>query len=351
MAAESTNHEISYTYDMAGIRDSKTVGDITYEYMTLSGKVMRQTWEDEDGEEHVINFAYDNTGSPYAFTYDDTLYYYVLNQQGDVIRIVNANGVIKAQYQYNAWGKVLSATGDMAAVNPIRYRGYYYDAETGFYYLQSRYYDPSIGRFINADSIVSTGQGFLGYNIFAYCLNSPVQLKDASGLVPTESVDIDGDGEVDYYRYDYTYSYLLWIDDQFVEQTVSGSVYYFSDIGGPENLDDEDYPEGFNSRYDLMVGYYLDSDDEGDNPVMYAYQAHHTAQEAMLPIIKVMQQCDSDFETPWDRTTYSLYVEWDAHRHMAIHPRAQNVDFDNREEGKNHFYFYGKAIKAVFTKN
>ena len=180
MAAESTNHDISFTYDMAGIRDSKSVGDITYEYMTLSGKVMRQTWEDE-GEKYVINFAYDNAGHPYAFTYEGNTYYYVLNQQGDVIRIVNENGVTKAEYQYNAWGKILGTTGELAEVNPLRYRGYYYDTETGFYYLQSRYYDPTIGRFINADTFVSTGQEFLGYNMFAYCLNNPVNKCDQTG--------------------------------------------------------------------------------------------------------------------------------------------------------------------------
>ena len=189
--ASRVGKTIDYTYDMAGIRDSKTVkklnadnqvtDTVTYKYLTLSGKVMRQTWEDEYGEEHVINFAYDNTGRPYAFTYEGDTYYYVLNQQGDVIRIVDANGVTKAQYQYNAWGKILGTTGELAEVNPLRYRGYYYDTETGFYYLQSRYYDPGTGRFINADSFASTGQGFLGYNMFAYCRNSPVFTVDTDG--------------------------------------------------------------------------------------------------------------------------------------------------------------------------
>lgn len=69
----------------------------------------------------------------------------------------------------------------MAAVNPLQYRGYYYDSETGFYYLQSRYYDPEICRFINADSYASTGQSYLGYNTFAYCGNDPVNRTDADG--------------------------------------------------------------------------------------------------------------------------------------------------------------------------
>ena len=71
----------------------------------------------------------------------------------------------------------------MAAINPIRYRGYYYDAEMGMYYLQSRYYDPALKRFINADSYASTGQGFLGFNTYVYCLNNPVNGLDLTGTI------------------------------------------------------------------------------------------------------------------------------------------------------------------------
>ena len=86
-----------------------------------------------------------------------------------------------ASYTYDPYGKVDTATGSMAAINPLRYRGYYYDTETGFYYLQSRYYDPAICRFINADEYSSTGQGLLGYNMFAYCNNNPVMAADPNG--------------------------------------------------------------------------------------------------------------------------------------------------------------------------
>ena len=85
----------------------------------------------------------------------------------------------------------------MANINPLKYRGYYYDTETGFYYLQSRYYDPIVSRFINADSYTSTGQGFLGYNMFAYCGNNPVSRVDASGHRPiriSDLGDFDGGG-------------------------------------------------------------------------------------------------------------------------------------------------------------
>ena len=81
----------------------------------------------------------------------------------------------------DAWGKLISSSGSLAEINPLRYRGYYYDTETGFYYLQSRYYDPVVSRFINADSFTSTGDGLLGYNMFAYCGNNPVCYSDPTG--------------------------------------------------------------------------------------------------------------------------------------------------------------------------
>ena len=101
-----------------------------------------------------------------------------------MVRIVDASGNTVASYEYDPYGKVISATGTLAEVNPIRYRGYYYDNETGLYYLQSRYYDPAIGRFINADSIVVFGNGFSGSNVYAYCKNNPIILADSEGELP-----------------------------------------------------------------------------------------------------------------------------------------------------------------------
>ena len=119
---------------------------------------------------------------PLAMKYNNTLYYYVLNAQGDVVRIVNSSRSVVASYTYDPWGKIISSSGTLADINPLRYRGYYYDTETGFYYLQSRYYDPEIGRFINADSYASTdATGLLSTNMFAYCENDPVNRSDPSG--------------------------------------------------------------------------------------------------------------------------------------------------------------------------
>lgn len=171
----STN--ISYTYDMAGVRSSKTVGSTKYDFTTLSGLVIRQT-----GGGKTIDFVYDENNQPLAMKYNNTLYYYVLNAQGDVVRIVNSSRSVVASYTYDPWGKIISSSGTLADINPLRYRGYYYDAETGFYYLQSRYYDPEIGRFINADSYASTDiVGLLSTNMFSYCENDPINRSDHSG--------------------------------------------------------------------------------------------------------------------------------------------------------------------------
>ena len=116
------------------------------------------------------------------------LYYYLVNAQGDVAAILDSSGTMVAFYDYDAWGnctvynssaKVLTDPTSIANINPLRYRGYYYDAETGFYYLQSRYYDPAICRFINADGLFT--DGFVGSNLFAYCVNDPVNTVDPTG--------------------------------------------------------------------------------------------------------------------------------------------------------------------------
>ena len=163
---------------------------ITHDYLTQSGRVARETIRQSVGgtvlKTETLDFFYDESGRPFAFNYSvdggiASTYYYILNLQGDIVQIIDANGVMQAEYVYSPWGEIISAEGDLAEVNPLRYRGYYYDSETGFYYLQSRYYDPENHRFINADSYASTGQGFLGVNMFAYCSNNPVNNFDNDG--------------------------------------------------------------------------------------------------------------------------------------------------------------------------
>ena len=142
--------------------------------------------QDTDG--NFIYFQYDTGGMPIGMLYNDRQYYYVTNQFGDVIAIIDEDGYIVCEYVYGDWGEILDITGDLeiAEANPLRYRGYYYDNETGYYYLQSRYYDPNICRFINADifSLVSIDT-LLGINIFIYCQNDPINFIDPTGFYKT----------------------------------------------------------------------------------------------------------------------------------------------------------------------
>ena len=175
---------VTYTYDMSGVRTSKTVDGTTYHYTTLSGKVMRQQWGNKS-----LEFVYDDGNQPFAMIYkhgsEAELYYYLVNAQGDVAAILDSSGTMVASYNYNAWGSCTVYNSSDAAIgdlNPLRYRGYYYDAETGFYYLQSRYYDPAICRFINADTFATTdANGLLSANMFAYCENNPIGNSDPDG--------------------------------------------------------------------------------------------------------------------------------------------------------------------------
>ena len=181
------NNEYSYTYDESGIRTSKTVNGVTTYYNTSNGVILSQT----DGT-NTMYFQYDTNGTPLGFIYNGTQYLYMTNQMGDVISITDAQGNELAEYEYDEWGKlILTRAGNqsnesIANINPIRYRGYYYDTETGYYYLQSRYYDPSICKFINSDipEIAGMSKGIsAGTNLFAYCNNEPVNQKDPTGTV------------------------------------------------------------------------------------------------------------------------------------------------------------------------
>jgi len=170
------------TYNADGLRTKRTNGSTTYNYIYNGSSLSQMTVGS-----NTLYFAYDASGTPMSVTYNGTNYYYATNVQGDVTAILNTSGTAVVQYTYDAWGKILATTGSMASTlgahNPLRYRGYVYDTETTLYYLQSRYYNPAMGRFISSDSVTSTG-GLLGSNLFTYCLNNPVNMSDSSGNWP-----------------------------------------------------------------------------------------------------------------------------------------------------------------------
>ena len=183
------------SYNPDGARIAKIVnrsnGSETFRYTYNGGKLVYDIIRiNKEGviSNLTILMSYDESGRPFMITYANVSYYYLLNAQGDVVGIMNVSGDIMVEYTYDAWGNVLSITGPMASTmgqhNQLRYRGYVYDPETGLYFLNSRFYDPEIGRFINADALTSTG-GLLGNNMFAYCRNNPVNRIDIRGYADT----------------------------------------------------------------------------------------------------------------------------------------------------------------------
>ncbi len=183
---------IGFTYDVDGLRTSKTIPNVGLEhkYYYVGNRLQYETL----GGSSALWYFYDADGNPSGIRYKDNSgtvndYYFVCNWRGDVVQIYNASGTLVGSYTYDAWGKVTenatsADTQNITETNPIRYRGYYYDTETRLYYVNSRYYDPAVKRMLNADDdslSTATPQGLTDKNYFAYCDNNPVVRVDSDG--------------------------------------------------------------------------------------------------------------------------------------------------------------------------
>ena len=173
-----------YTYNANGIRTSKTVNGVEHTFVLDGTKILKESW----GSNTIIPM-YDNEDSVCGIQYNGEPYYFFKNLQGDVVAIVDKDAQTVAKYSYDAWGVCAisqdSSDCGIATVNPFRYRGYYYDSEIGLYYLQTRYYDPSVGRFVNGDNpVLESAAGIIREcNIYMYCNNCPIMGSDSYGLL------------------------------------------------------------------------------------------------------------------------------------------------------------------------
>ena len=172
------NKAFSYKYDPSNLRYSKTVNGVETLYYWDDGVLLGERTGD-----NFIQYIYDADGIA-GMRYNGAHYYFEKNLFGDVLRVYSVYGSVVATFKYDSYGNIISSSGSMADKVKFRYRGYYYDDETGFYYLQSRYYDPSLCRFISADQYELVGmlsQTLGQINLYAYCNNNPIMYTDESG--------------------------------------------------------------------------------------------------------------------------------------------------------------------------
>ncbi len=168
----------TFAYDARGRRTAKNALAFTYD---SSGNLI--------GQSNGLEFLYDHTGV-FAVKHDGSTYFYRKNAQNDVIALLDTSGATVVKYRYDAWGNCITTVlneeaATVAALNPFRYRSYYYDCETGLYYLSTRYYDPEVGRFITIDDISYLDPDTVnGLNLYAYCLNNPLAYFDPTGHIP-----------------------------------------------------------------------------------------------------------------------------------------------------------------------
>ena len=172
-------------YNDSGKRIRKTVNGVTTDFYLDGSAILMQM--SSDGSR--IDFFYDDKGNVFAMKYQNEMYFYRKNLFGDILGILDSHGTELVKYEYNSWGKLLNLTdyssNGLGRRNPFRFKGYYYDEELGMYYLNSRYYDPEVGRFISPDTtdILEVQDDLYDKNLYAYCDNNPVMRIDSSGAV------------------------------------------------------------------------------------------------------------------------------------------------------------------------
>lgn len=173
------NINLNFKYDMNGLRTSKESNGIVTNYYYEGSKLIF-----ERTNNNVLFFIRDNEDL-IGFKYNDNTYYYLKNLQDDIIGILDISGNKIVEYQYDSWGKLINIADNslegIGTINPIRYRSYYYDNETNLYYLNTRYYNPEWGRFISADVCIGMNNDHIGYNLYAYVSNNPINKSDPNG--------------------------------------------------------------------------------------------------------------------------------------------------------------------------
>lgn len=344
--------KISYAYNADGQRISKTLTQFGEESVTTEYFYNGEILAGQKTGNDVLVFMYDNNGDIFGFTYNGKPYYYIKNAQNDVMFIVDPEEGAVVLYTYDAWGNITAcydaSENNIGTINPITYRSYYYDFELGMYYLNSRYYMPALHRFLNADGYAQTGQGMLDKNMFAYCLNNPVNFVDPIGTVP------------DSVLFEWARMYAAggnvmacgWAHNTGADRT-------FNTPSGKQVLiyTDESRAKARAKKNEKNTIVAVDKRRTGGkNPniqVCDSYKIH--VDKVKYEVIDVLLEYDaaSPNDPAWGRTRESLKIEWDIHNYAYMlgfgRTSSADVDFDYNDEGKNLGDFvWERVIERIF---
>lgn len=187
---DQTQASISYSYNDQGYRTKMviTVGSTveTFLYELLNSTVYYETYTNSSnsGMNYELSYLLDSGNEIIGFVYNGDAYYYLKDIQGNILSVVDNEGTIQVQYEYDAYGNLInSPAGTIAQINPYTYRGYRWDSEISMFYLNSRFYNPEMSRFISSDGLLGVSGDIQSTNMYAYCVNNPVMFSDPTGFL------------------------------------------------------------------------------------------------------------------------------------------------------------------------
>ena len=350
---EDEENNVSYSYNGDGLRTSKTVNGTKTEYY-YNGSILAGQKSGDD----TLVFMYDNNSDIFGVIYNDVEYYYIKNAQNDVIAIADKDGKVALKYSYDAWGKVISITDrngsdinnlktekfdpttgetiteydengnvivpvhpyvQLARINPILYRSYYYDKETEWYYLNTRYYSPDICRFINADGIIQTGQSMLDKNMFTYCGNNPIKRTDLGG-----ACWFDANGNWCHDKWETVGKDVREPKPDIPIENINGEVFY---------IFEETSMYSTSPKANVIISRRKKGPGRNNNfEVRNSYRiVNELEQRAICQVIIDYNKNHPD-DSGWNRDIDTMIVEWDWHNwgyeHHLFTTHTDSVNFD-----------------------